>query len=130
METTPTTTPATTPATTPTTNPTMAASRTSTPAPAGERRPARVLGHVALYYRPGEEVAARLSIIAVILAILLIVISLRPTVQANEPHVTSFSTVLLQEPGTAGSRAESQCAVTVFRPALVLMHCGCCSIAS
>ena len=34
-------------------------------------------------------------VIAVILAILLIVISLRPTVQANEPHVTSSSTVLL-----------------------------------
>jgi hypothetical protein len=32
-------------------------------------------------------------VIAVILAILLIVISLRPTVQANEPHGTSFSTV-------------------------------------
>ncbi|HWJ18476.1 MAG TPA: hypothetical protein VNR65_07105, partial [Geobacterales bacterium] len=34
-------------------------------------------------------------VIAVILAILLIVISLRPTVQANEPHVTSSSNVLL-----------------------------------
>ena len=34
-------------------------------------------------------------VIAVILAILLIVISLRTTVQANVPHVTSSSTVLL-----------------------------------
>src|SRR5208337_5041681 len=41
-------------------------------------------------------------VIAVILAILLIVINLRPAVQADEPHLTSSSIVLLKEAG--GSR--------------------------